>query len=301
VTIKKVIEMPMGIKKIAFFTVVFPSIAKYLGDFFGSLAGQTFKDFDLILINDGLEGIEKFKLKHRRLNIHEVALSGTPAKIREAGINLVVEKCYGAVIFGDADDYFAKNRVEKSVDLLENYDIVVNDFNLVDEEGKTLEEHYLSKRLKTGSTVNLKFIEDKNVLGFSNTAVRRSAFDKVIFNSELIAVDWFFFSYLLNMGASALFTDETVTSYRQHRLNMVGIGRYDDDTILRGIRTKLLQYEEMSKINPEYVQLREDIRAIIRKVEDDSSFKKSYLSKIKGNTVKDPLWWEAIKIAEDLK
>jgi glycosyltransferase involved in cell wall biosynthesis len=293
--------MPLRLKKIAFFTVVFPSIEKHLDDFLGSLTEQTSKDFDLYLINDGLEDLERFKAKYAELNIYEIALSGTPSKIREAGIDLVSNKGYETIIFGDADDYFAKNRVEKAVELLERCDIVVNDLNIVDESGALLEKHYLSKRVKPGSVIDPGFIKDKNVLGFSNTAIRRSAFNKVIFNRELIAVDWFFFSYLLNMGSVAVFTDETVTNYRQHRLNMVGIGKYGEGNIIKGLRVKLLQYEEMSKINPEYAQLEEDLKAILKKVENNGGFREFYLTTIKNNAIKYPLWWEEIKTSGDLK
>lgn len=292
--------MPLKLKKIAFFSVVFPSIEKHLDDFFGSLTEQTCKDFDLYLINDGLKDIGRFKIKYTGLNIYEIALNGTPSKIRETGIDIVSNKGYEAIIFGDADDYFAKNRVEKSVELLERYDIVVNDLNIVDENGSLLEEHYLSKRIEPGSVINLGFIKDKNVFGFSNTAIKRNAFNKVKFNRDLIAVDWFFFSYLLYKGLAAVFTDETVTNYRQHRLNLVGIGKRNEESILKGIRVKLLQYEEMSKIDPEYMQLKEALGAILRKIEKDDGFREFYLTKIKNTAIKNPLWWEDVKTSEDL-
>ena len=57
-----------------------------------------------------------------------------PIENREKGINYCINQGYDILIFGDSDDYFSRNRVEKSIELLSKYSIVVNDLNLFDKQ-----------------------------------------------------------------------------------------------------------------------------------------------------------------------
>ena len=47
--------------KIAFLTTVFPMKTEYLYDFFDSLQKQTYKKFNIIVVNDGYENFEEIK------------------------------------------------------------------------------------------------------------------------------------------------------------------------------------------------------------------------------------------------
>jgi hypothetical protein len=209
--------------KTALLTTVFPANKLYIIDFFDSLKEQTYKNFDVVVVNDGFDGFEGIVRKYsQELNIIELKYSNTPAKNREWGINYCIEKAYDVLIFGDSDDYFAKNRIEKSLELLEDNDIVVNDLSLFDENG-VYEEKYLSNRLKNRQIIDFEFIKDKNIFGMTNTAVILSVMPKILFGSKIIAIDWYFFKILLKRGYRAIFTSETVSFYRQHKNNIVGL------------------------------------------------------------------------------
>ena len=52
---------------ICVFTVVYPSMERWIPQFAESLFKQDFKDFDLIIVNDGL-GLEKLKLFDQMYN-----------------------------------------------------------------------------------------------------------------------------------------------------------------------------------------------------------------------------------------
>lgn len=216
--------------KTVFLTTIFPMNEQYLFDFFDSLQNQTYKDFDVIVVNDGHKNFESIKAKYAKyLNIIELKYSNTPAKNREHGVNYCIDAGYDILVFGDSDDYFAENRVKKSLELLNEYDIVVNDLSLFDEHG-IYEERYISHRLNNMSVVGLEFIEDKNIFGLSNTAIRLKNIHKVSFDKDIVAIDWFLFKMLLSNGSKAIFTNETVSYYRQYLGNIVGLqvdgGRY---------------------------------------------------------------------------
>lgn len=209
--------------KTAFLTTIFEMNKKYLNDFFKSLKNQTYKNFDIIVVNDGYKDFEKIvKLFDLRLNIIELKNGNSPAKNREYGINYCIDKKYDFLIFGDSDDYFKSNRIEKSLYFLKESDIVVNDLSLFDKNG-IYEKKYLSNRLSNLEKVNFEFIKDKNIFGLSNTAIRLKNIKKVTFNSKTVTVDWYFFKKLLKQGLKAIFINETETFYRQYEYNKIGL------------------------------------------------------------------------------
>jgi len=196
----------------------------YLDDFFHSLSKQTYKEFDIIVVNDGYKEFGAFIEKFQTLSIFELNYSATPALNRAYGINFILNRGYDIIVFGDSDDYFAENRVALSVQALERVDIVVNDLSLVDEEKRVFEKLYISNRLQNKSLVDYDFLKDKNICGLSNTALKTAILgEKVVFPAELVAVDWFFYKSLLAQGYRALFTNETETFYRQYANNRLGL------------------------------------------------------------------------------
>jgi glycosyltransferase involved in cell wall biosynthesis len=218
----------LQLNKISLLTTIFPMDIEYLYAFFDSLKNQTYKNFDVIVINDGYSNFQKIKkLYTQTLNIIELKYSNTPAKNREYGINYCIDRKYDIVIFGDSDDYFKNNRIEKSLEILKQADIAVNDLSLFDKNG-IYEEKYLSHRIDNLDVVDFEFITNKNIFGMSNTAIKLFGISKVTFDNKIVAVDWFFFKKLLKQGLKAIFTNETVTYYRQYKNNIVGLCAEDN-------------------------------------------------------------------------
>lgn len=265
--------------KTAFLSTIFPMNEQYLLDFFDSLQEQTYKDFDIVVVNDRYENFEKIKTMYNStLSIIELKYSNTPAKNREYGINYCIDEGYDILIFGDSDDYFEKNRVEKSLELLKECDIVVNDLSLFDENG-VYEEKYLSQRLENLEVIDFEFIKDKNIFGLSNTAINLKGMQKTVIPDDLIAVDWYLFSTLLLEGKRAIFTNETVSYYRQHQENIVGFKKLDEVSFKKGVEVKIKHYKVLNKKN------------------DEVSLELKRLANISFNNLKsidNPLWWELI-------
>jgi len=210
--------------KIAFLTTIFPMKKEFLNDFFTSLENQTVTNFDVILVNDGFENFEEIKENYKNLNIIELPYTDTIAKNREFGINWCKKNGYDLLIFGDSDDCFEKNRVEVSLKLLQEYNVVVNDVTLFNEKG-TIVEKYFSNRLSNYFEFDFNFIKDKNICGFSNSAINLGVLDEVKFSEDLKIVDWYFYKYLLKK-TKAVFTNDTITYYRQHGSNLLGLKDY---------------------------------------------------------------------------
>ena len=208
---------------IAFLTTIFPMNEGFLHDFFNSLDKQTYKEFDIVVVNDGYEDFKNIKLKYvNDLNIIELTFSGTPSKNREYGINYCIENNYDVLIFGDSDDYFSDNRVELSLNTLKENDIVVNDISLFNDTG-IYEERYISNRLNDNSKISYEYIQNKNIFGLSNTAIKLDILEEVVFDEDLLAVDWYLYKRLLKNGYSSLFINKAITFYRQYEGNAVGL------------------------------------------------------------------------------
>ena len=208
--------------KVAFLTTVFPKNEKFLTLFFNSLSTQTYKNFDLVIVNDNLKNLDYYKDLYSNLNIININSSNTPTKNREVGINYCIDQKYEVLIFGDSDDYFKNNRIKKLLEYLKKADVVDNDLSLFDDNG-VYEKNYLSNRLKNLDVIDLKFIKDKNIFGMTNTAIKLNGIEKVSFDKEIIAVDWYFFKSLLRKDCKAIFTNETESFYRQHKNNTTGL------------------------------------------------------------------------------
>jgi glycosyltransferase involved in cell wall biosynthesis len=216
-------------KNVAFLTTIFPMKEQFLIDFFDSLSRQTYDKFDVIVVNDGYDNFYDVKMKYQNLSIIELPYSDTPAKNREYGINYCIDNKYDILIFGDSDDYFSNNRITKSVKLLSDHEIVVNDLTTFDKIG-IVQHKYISNRVKNNSIINYSFIKDKNIFGMTNTAINLNILDKVKFDDSLVAVDWLMFKDLLKLGHKAIFTNEIISYYRQYSDNTIGLremeGRY---------------------------------------------------------------------------
>ena len=195
------------------------------------MVDQTYSLFDVVIVNDGYDEQEQLIEQYSSLNIVILEAGKNPIENREKGINYCIEQGYDILIFGDSDDYFSRNRVEKSIELLSKYSIVVNDLSLFDDSG-LYEYNYISNRLNNYTEINYDFIKNKNIFGLSNTALNINILGLVKFNKEIIALDWVSYKNLLKNGNTAIFTNETTTYYRQYDKNLLGLNSNNGDYLL---------------------------------------------------------------------
>lgn len=254
---------------------------EYLKEMLDSLVMQSFTDFDLIVVNDGLTELTKLtKTYKNKLKIIELKGITNPAKNRAIGINYCIEEGYEYLVFGDSDDTFSSNRVQLALEKLQLFDIVVNDLTLFNSYG-ILEEHYLSNRVINDEQIEFDFIKNKNLFGLSNTAIRLEGITPIELPADLVAVDWYFFTILLLKNRTAVFTNLAVTNYRQYSGNLVGLKKLNKESFLRGLKVKQQHYQALKqiteKVDKEYQQY----------CRNDIAFKEK-------TELAYPLWWELI-------
>ena len=105
--------------KTVFATFVYPGSEMHLPRMFSSLNKQSDHDFDVAIFNDGAKHLEKICEKYLIKSPKIRPVRGSIPKIRASGLTQLKNLGYANVIFGDADDSFAPNRVEVSKNLLQ--------------------------------------------------------------------------------------------------------------------------------------------------------------------------------------
>lgn len=284
-----------AIHDICVFTVVYPSMEKWIPQFTESLVNQDFQDFDLVIVNDGLDP-RKLEVFNDLFNCKLLSSNKSIAKNRSTGICKMIEIGYRYVVFADADDLMATNRISSSRELLDNYDIVVNDLALINSNGEHIMDHYLSGRLGNFKDIQLSEILDYNFMGLSNSSARVEILKNINIPEDIEAVDWFLFTTLLNRGYHAVFTSSTSTLYRQHHFNTVGFHKPDENNIVFLAKQKYLHYLYLQKLSEHHQNRFEEFSKLVIKLKDPF-FKKVYLETINDYMPENPFWFETIQPA----
>ena len=276
--------------KIALFTVFYPGAETYVDEFFNSVLNQTYKNFDLIIVNDGYKD-DNLASHCPKLNIIELRGDATISGNRAIGINYAIDNVYDYLFLCDVDDYMYPTRVEHVLESFGNNDIIVNDLDIVDADRKLIVKDYFQKTISANTILDKDFIKDKNIFGFSNSALKISAFSNVSFPADLKVVDWYFFTRLLNEGLKAQFLDESLTEYRQHSGNMIGISSFTIDVFKKLIELKKKQYSYIKEVYPVYQKLYDQMLNLSKLPDNE-------LQKIidKNTDITPyPVWWENVK------
>lgn len=284
----------------AIFSVVYPGGEQYVPEFLKSLSRQTNRDFTLFLINDGLPNLGRL-LEGFDLPVKVREETGLPAALRKTGIEWVLSEGAEAIVFADADDYFADNRVEVSKRILADYDVIFNELMLVGTE--IIEPTpILGQHFKEREQISTKHILSGNCMGLGNTSIRA---DKISLRmseipEDIIAFDWALFALCLHAGARTIFTQSTRTYYRQYDNNVASPNSYTEEQILRGVRVKQDHYRVLSRFYEEYARFADLYRRLLYQLQSDVLLKQKYCHAVQAQSSTSQLWWESIKSLEEL-
>ena len=197
---------------------------KYIGECLDCLINQTFKDIEIICINDGSKDksgqiIEEYAKKDNRIKVYSQENQGE-AQTRNRGVKLATGKYITAL---DADDVCSLNTIETSVKIAQeqNADIVIN---------------FLNIRLN---------LDKKREKDFSYTTVWQIFYKKELLdnNSDVI------YNKNLKMGPDSVFTHKllgltdkiaknpySVYFYRRHEAQISSIIENQTDKLLDNIK-----------------------------------------------------------------
>lgn len=224
--------------------VIYPGIERFLNEYFDSLKNQTYTDFEVLLIEDGLSLPKNYFLSNVIINSSKK--ESTSAEIRFYIINFAKENNYDILIFTDCDDYFCNSRVERAISTLENVDFYINKLCLVTEISDLIHGNIsLIPPLRISKTEILH----SNYFGLSNSAIKLNILPNNFYiPSELVAVDWWIFTMLIWNNKQYVYDENVVTYYRQHGNNIAGYGKnLTEEKLFKGIDIKLLHYKRLAE------------------------------------------------------
>lgn len=197
-------------------------VEKYLKQCIDSIINQTFKNIEIILVDDGSPdscGVicDKYsKIDSRIKVIHKK--NGGLSSARNAGINASKGKY---IAFVDSDDYTENTMYEKLYKLIEKYqaDIVQCKYSEVSEEGKLINSSINTKDIKVidknealNNIYSVRYIE--TVVAW-NKLYKRSLFSDIKYPEGKIHEDEFIIHKLLYKCNKVVLYDEHMYYYRK--------------------------------------------------------------------------------------
>ena len=199
---------------------------QYIRETLDSLINQTYKNFEVVVVDDGSKDNSVSVVKEY-VNKYDNVFLFTHENGKNNGlvetVKLGISKSTGEYIaFCESDDYWAPTHLEEKVKLINKYfnpEIVVNDVELFGKKDLDYEK-YLDNNLRTltGEKINVNVTMQKyNVVPtFSCTMIRKDILTKCDFDSVVVAwTDWWIYRQILSV-APLYYIPQKLTFWRLH-------------------------------------------------------------------------------------
>lgn len=287
-------------------TTTYNGVELFFKDFLKSIAEQTYKNFKLIILNDGMDNLNDYLNKcDLDYEILEIAHGLTPAAVRQIGVNYCLQINVKYIVFADSDDFFSYDRLKDAVTRLsEGYDIVLNNLYIVDENGKIINENYFAGLENKDITIYDEI--NGNYFGLSNTALRADILKELPeIPKYLKVVDWYIFSILTYYSNRIVYINSSITYYRQHSNNIVGARKLlNAEYVLMGMKVKLDNYEALYNyfkdkdinMSSTYLMKYNSTNELLSSISDNTDTMNKYINYISGIRNEINAWWSDIII-----
>lgn len=194
---------------------------KFLQDCLSSILDNTFKDFEIICINDGstdnsLSIVNMFKEKDHRIKVYSQLNKG-PASARNLGI---AHSDSDYIMFVDADDYIESNTIESCVPYLEDNDLIIFGIKVFGDsfkEKRKTDDEYYKLKFNDKLSINDSFILNTDV-SLCNKIFKKSIIKKnnIKFLNGYIYEDANFFFKYISCITNVFFINKLLYNYRRH-------------------------------------------------------------------------------------
>lgn len=193
---------------------------KYLEKCINSICQQTYKEIEILLINDGsndssFEICRKFEKRDSRIKLINKSNTGV-ADTRNIGIENATGKY---IMFVDSDDWIEKNTVEIIMKKINNFDLLIFGIN------KRYKNKFVEMRTKNEKINQIdctkKVINNSEISGyvwnkvFKNSVIKQN---QLQFNDKLsMCEDLDFTINFLNKIDNVIIIDDTLYNYRMRK------------------------------------------------------------------------------------
>lgn len=215
--------------------------ANYLSESIECVLNQTYKNIELIVVNDGSTEKETDLIARSytdvRMKYYEKENGGVAS-----AVNFGVSQSSGEYIcWLSHDDLMPFDKIEKQMDAIArmnfpNKVITYGRSDIIDEHGKKrLLKSLMFKVSKRGFKSTSDYFKIKDLVYSSLLIPRSFLVEHPLINELRYAQDYFSFFQMLESGHKLLYVKGAKTSYRVHRKqgSFVRIGEYSADSIYR--------------------------------------------------------------------
>lgn len=227
-----------------------------ISDAIDSVLSQSFRDFEILVIDDGStdntgEFLKKFSGDITYINTKH---SGLPAVARNVGI----KHARGTYIaFLDSDDIWLPEKLEKEVAVLKNNPdmglVCSNAYIMKSNEDRKNELYLKSKQIKNGKVL-AELLKDNFIIN-SSVLVRRSAIDQAdVFseNPEIRALEDYDLWLRISLETNIYYIPDALLRYRDHggsiRMQQTSISHTKAMiSIQKQIRARVLAFDHHDK------------------------------------------------------
>lgn len=188
---------------------------QYIEESVASVLNQTFKNIELIIINDcstdnTLEFIKNFSQKDNRVVVIDNATNLGCANSRNKAL-LDAKGEY--IAFCDSDDVWESKKIKKQLNHIKNTnaDMVFTAYEMIDSNGAFIKNRSVKQEL---------IIEDllkENSVIFSTTLFKAESIKGICFDSSWFHEDYVFLLSFLEKGNKIFGLNEVLVNYRVHQ------------------------------------------------------------------------------------
>lgn len=193
---------------------------KYLSEQFDSILNQTYKDWKLIIHDDGSIDNTVYIIKEYMLQYPEkIILIDDDICTGEAKNNFAYLMQFSSspyITLCDQDDVWFPHKLETMISLLQKYDLVMSDVIIVDEVKHLLNDSfYKLNHSKRGFLNNLLH---NSYIGCA-MAFNRKIYERVMPIPKNIPMHDWWIGLIAEIFGSVVFTDDKLMYYRRHNTN----------------------------------------------------------------------------------
>ena len=174
------------------------------------------------------------------------------AKVRRIMLEAGMRSGADILVFVDMDDMLLGNAPGNHLDALANADFSYGDLCLMDATGQDLRRRFYDRADVPWQVTSVDAVQRRNFLGLSNTAIRtaRLPVSALQVPDDVLAVDWWLFTTLLQAGRRGVRTVAPVVHYRLHADNALGAGTPATPEALRRSYTIMRRHYRAFRATP---------------------------------------------------
>jgi glycosyltransferase involved in cell wall biosynthesis len=225
---------------------------KYIRVCIESVLEQTYKNFEIVLVNDGsVDRTEEIVKSYNDTRVkYHYKVNGGLSSARNYGI---ICSSGEYIAFLDSDDYWRNDKLDKQIRLMNDYDVCYSDFCLVDEFGRSINREITFEPFLEQSALKNELLVRNVILGSgSGVLLKRNVVEGIgFFRDELkIGEDWDYWARAAWRDYKFGFLNEELVIIRKNSSSIQNTSHSADwKSSLDNILNSFLSFEGLSRSN----------------------------------------------------